>query len=148
MKCSNSKIKVNGWEILFQKINFRLSLAHSSFLRFHLPFKLLAALRIWSCYCSTASNLLTRGPITTSDKVPVCPFSSYFCRFRQNFVAIIVRALQGQWYFQLLRNISFITRFMCVFVVHLTTLDFNRPVLHILFAQGPLRVRSGSGNIS
>ena len=92
------------------------SLAHGSFLQFQLPFKLLAALHSRSCYCSTPSNLLTSGPITTSDAVPVCPFSSYFCRFRENFVTIIVFASQDQQYFQLLCNISVVTGFMCVFL--------------------------------
>jgi hypothetical protein len=62
------------------------SLAHSSFLQFQFPFKLLAALRSRSCYCSTPSDLLTCGHITNSDAVPVSPFSSYFCRFLQNLL--------------------------------------------------------------
>jgi len=62
------------------------SLGHSSFLQFQFPFKLLAALRSRSCYCITPSDLLTCGHITTSDAVPVSPFSSYFCRFRQNLL--------------------------------------------------------------
>ena len=65
-----------------QKLIF--SLAHSSFLQFQLPFKLLAALRSRSCYCSTPSDLLTCGHITTSDAVPVWSFTLYFCRLLQN----------------------------------------------------------------
>ena len=68
--------------------------------------------------------------------------------FIKNFVAFILCAPQGLWYFQLLCNVSVVTRFMCVFFVRLTTMDFNRPVLHILYAQGPLWFRSRSGNIS
>ena len=124
------------------------SLGHSSFLQFQFPFKLLAALRSRSCYCSTPSDLLTCGHITTSDAVPVSPFSLYFCRFRKNFVAIIVFAPQGRWCFHLLRNVSVVTRLMCLFIEHLTTLNFNRPILHILYAQSPIRVRSRLGKIA
>ena len=121
------------------------SLAHSSFLLFQLPFKLLAALRSKSCYCSTASDLLTCGPITTSDAVTVWPFSSYLCRFRHNFFAIILCAPQGQWLFKVLCSVSVFTTFIFVLFVHLTTLDFNRLVLHILYAQVHLGSAHGKG---
>ena len=100
-KYSNAQIPVNGREFCFKwltlpqlrKLIFSLTL--SSFLPLQLPFKLLAAIRSRSCYCSTPSDLLTCGPITTSDAVPVWLFSSYFCRFCQNFVTFIVFTLQG-----------------------------------------------------
>jgi len=92
------------------------SLSHSSFLQFQLPFKLLAALHSRSCYCSTPSDLLTSGPITTSDAVSMWPFSSYFCRFRQKFVTFIVFARQGHWSSKLRRYVSVVTRLrVCLF---------------------------------
>jgi hypothetical protein len=90
--CSKAQIPVTGetfcfkWLTLPELRKLIFSLAHSSFLQFQLPFKLLAALRSRSCYCSTPSDLMTCGHITTSDAVPVSPFSSYFCRLLQNLL--------------------------------------------------------------
>jgi hypothetical protein len=127
-----------GSGLLLQMINFALVATadilscHSSILRFQLPFKMLAVLPSSSCYCSTPYDLLICGHIITSDTAPVWPFSSYICRFRQNVVAFNVFAPQSRLYFQLLLSDNVVTSFTCMFVEHLTTLDFNNPAVHTL----------------